>query len=252
MNYAIWAEDINDPHARVLKARYYGEISYIDQCLGRILDAVDARPDADNTVICFFADHGDHLGDHHAWQKESYFEGACHVPFLVSWPKRLPGDVRREELACLTDLFGIATTAAGRPELREGADVLGMLTGKAKPREHVIGYYGAPGTPRFKVMVRRDAWKYIFMANGGREQLFNLSEDPDELHQRIDDKPDVAADLRELAVKAVGRPNANRALDGKALRTFSFKRRPDKRIYQFSRSRGVTGFPKHPKDVLKG
>jgi len=54
MNYAIWAEDVNDPHARVLRARYYGEISYIDQCLGRILDAVEARPDADNTLICFW------------------------------------------------------------------------------------------------------------------------------------------------------------------------------------------------------
>ena len=43
MNHVIWAEDINDSHARVLKARYYGEISYIDECLGRILDAVEAR-----------------------------------------------------------------------------------------------------------------------------------------------------------------------------------------------------------------
>ena len=43
MNYAIWAEDINDAHARVLKARYYGEITYIDSCIGRILDAVEQR-----------------------------------------------------------------------------------------------------------------------------------------------------------------------------------------------------------------
>ena len=42
MNDIIWAEAINDPHARILKARYYGEISYIDHCLGRILDAVEA------------------------------------------------------------------------------------------------------------------------------------------------------------------------------------------------------------------
>ena len=41
MNHAIWAEDVNDSHARVVKARYYGEISYIDDCLGRILDAVE-------------------------------------------------------------------------------------------------------------------------------------------------------------------------------------------------------------------
>lgn len=44
MNYAIWADEINDFGARSVKARYYGEISYIDHCLGRILDAVDRRP----------------------------------------------------------------------------------------------------------------------------------------------------------------------------------------------------------------
>ncbi len=86
MNHNIWAEDITDARARVLKARYYGEITYIDECLGRILDAVEARGDGENTLICFFADHGEHLGDHYAWQKESYFEQSCHVPFLLSWP----------------------------------------------------------------------------------------------------------------------------------------------------------------------
>lgn len=251
MNHAIWAEDINDPHARVLRARYYGEISYIDQCLGRILDAVEARTDADNTVICFFADHGDHLGDHHAWQKESFFEPACRVPFLVSWPGRLPAGQRREELVCLTDLFGIATTAAGRPEIREGIDVLGMLAGKAKPREYLFGYYGTPGTERFKVMARDGTWKHIFMANGGREQLFNLREDANELRQRIEDAPEVAGRLRKAAIAALHRRSAERALDGGTLRAFPFKARPPMRIYQFARSRGVTGFPKHPGDVLK-
>ncbi len=94
MNYAIWAENVNDPHNRVLKARYYGMITYIDQCIGKILDAVEARADADNTLICFYSDHGDHLGDHHAWQKESYFEQSCHVPFLLSWPLGLGARAR--------------------------------------------------------------------------------------------------------------------------------------------------------------
>lgn len=131
MNHLVWAEDINDPHARILKARYYGEISYIDDCLGRILDAVDSREDADDTLLCFFSDHGDHLGDHHAWQKESFFEASAHVPFLVSWPARITADRRCAELVCLTDLFGIATTAAGRPQLRDGIDALGVLDGSA-------------------------------------------------------------------------------------------------------------------------
>jgi len=250
MNRIIWAEDINDAHARVLKARYYGEISYIDQCLGHILDAVEARPDADNTLICFYADHGDHLGDHHAWQKESFFEAACHVPMLLSWPARLPADIRRGELVCLTDLFGIATTAAGRQELRDGWDVLGVLDGAAPARPRVVGYYEQPGGPHFKVMVRDPDWKYIFMANGGLEQLFNVTEDGDELHQRIDDRPDVAARLRRIAVEMLDVPGARDALDVAGLRGFEATERKSGRVYQFDASRGVRGFPDKPEDAL--
>jgi len=242
MNYMIWAEDINNPRARTLKARYYGEISYIDQCLGRVLDAVESRPDADNTLICFFADHGDHLGDHHAWQKESFFEASCHIPFLLSWHSHLKRGIRRDDLVCLTDLFGIATSAAGNADLREGMDVLGMMNGSVSPRERCFGYYGTPGTPAFKVMVRSGEWKYVYMANGEREQLFNVAEDPNELLQQAKKLPDIAAKLRKTAIEAVSRPNVDRALDGGSLRRFPFARAPRERIYQFDVSRGVTKF----------
>jgi len=252
MNHAIWAEDINDAHARVLKARYYGEISYIDYCLGRILDAVDARGDAANTLICFFSDHGDHLGDHFSWQKESFFEAACHIPFLLSWPEQLPANVRNDALVSLTDLFGIATAASGQAELREGMNVLDMVTGSAKCRERLIGFFGKPGKPQFKVMVREGDWKYIFMANGGQEQLFNVKNDPNELQQQLTKEPEVAKRLRHLAVKALSRTNANRALnaDGDLL-VLPQEDRPLGRIYQFDYSRGVKGFPDKPEDVLK-
>lgn len=250
MNHAVWAEDINDSLARKIRARYYGKISHIDQCLGRILDAVEARGDADNTVIVFYSDHGDHLGDHNGWQKESFFDMSCRVPYLVSWPARLPAGQTNDALVCLTDLFGIATGAAGSFDLRQGIHVLGMYTSGAHVRQHLIGLYGIPGTPRFKIMVREKHWKYIYFANGAREQLFNVSEDPMELRQRVADAPDVAKRLREVAVEACKRPNVDRALDSGGLRAFPFEARPLRRILQFDRSRGVTGFPKHPSETV--
>ncbi len=274
MNQLIWAEDINDPHARVLKARYYGEISYIDDCLGRILDAVEARGDAERTVICFFSDHGDHLGDHHAWQKESFFEASCHIPFLVSWPACLPPDVRRQELVSLVDLFGIATGAAGGSETRDGIDLLDAhgVEGTAQLREFLTSMYGEPGTPLFKIMIRQGDWKYIFLANGGREQLFNVREDPLELgncladqtsmqikllyeilheYPQPEDPAEIAQRLRELAMRACSVPGAAEAVQADDLRAFPFQARPLGRIYQFDRSRGVAGFPARPGDLLK-
>ena len=252
MNDIIWAESINQAHARILKARYYGEISYIDACLGTILDAVEARPDADDTLICFFSDHGDHLGDHHAWQKESFFDASARIPFLVSWPARLPRDQRRTELVCLTDLFGIATTAAGEPELREGRDVLGMVAGAAAPRDVLVGYYGLPGTAAFKVMVRDPRWKYLFFANGGHELLFDLQEDPHELRNRAAEQRDAAAALRAEATAACRRPGAGDALQGDDFAVLPFRKWQwrGERTYQFDRSQGIIGFPQNPGEVV--
>jgi len=251
MNYAVWAEDVGPAQARVLKARYYGAISYLDHCLGRILDALEARPDARDTLVCFFSDHGDHLGDHYAWQKESFFEASCRVPFLVSWPARLPQGAESPELACLTDLFGLATAAAGTEEVRDGISLLGLLERRRPGRDRLLGYYGCPGTPLFKVMVRETHWKYVYLANGGRELLFNVTADPQELRSLVGEQPAVAARLRAQAIAALRVPNADRALAGDDLRAFPFQARPLRRIVQMDRSRGVTGFPARPQDVLE-
>lgn len=238
--YGVWAEDVSDGWARVIKARYYGEITYIDACLGRILDAVDARPDAANTVICFFADHGDLLGDHRGWQKECFFEAACRVPLLVSWPARVPANTRRSELACLTDLFGVATGAAGASELRDGVDLLGLLAGRAESRPERFGFYGRPGTPLFRAMVRAGNWKYIFMANGGREQLFNVDADPAEQDERSAERTDLVQRFRVAAANVLDVPNGREALERGALRVFPFAARERQRYFQFDSSRGVT------------
>jgi choline-sulfatase len=251
MRYAIWADAINPALAKIVKARYYGEITYLDHCLGRILDAVEARSNSDNLLICFFSDHGDLLGDHHGWQKQNFFEAACRFPLLLSWPAMLPDNTVRNELISLADLFGIATGVAGACELREGIDILKMLRGECAPREHLVGMVEVPGSQDFKVMVVTSEWKYIFMANGGREQLFNLKRDPNELSNCLHSFSAIRDDLYALAVKACGVPGAADALDGDKLRVFPFRERARTRVYQFDRSRGVVGFPEKPEDALK-
>ena len=246
MNRCIWADEISPGRARALKARYYGYISFIDSCVGRILDAVSRRNDAEDTLICFFSDHGEHLGDHQAWQKESFFEASVRVPFILSWPARFTVPQSRSELVSLIDLFGIATRAAGRTELRDGCDVLGLLGNEADPRGSLYSVYGHPGTPLFKIMVREGKWKYVFMANGGRQQLFNVGDDPAELVQRLGDEPEIAAALRRKALGEVRRHPETavlRAVESDDLKTFDFCRpRQYERIVQMAAWKGVTGF----------
>lgn len=251
MRHAIWADAINASLARMVKARYYGEISYIDRCLGKVLDAVETAGNANNTLICFFSDHGDLLGDHHGWQKQNFFEASCRIPFLLSWPFQLPAGQTNGELVTLADLFSIATQTAGHRELREGIDLLGMLRDECAPRQYLVGMAERPGSEFFKVMVVRPPWKYIFMANGGREQLFNLELDPNELLNCVAENKTTRDALYGLALKNCAAPGARDALDGDQFRSFPYRARPKQRIYQFDQTRGVIGFPDKPEDVLR-
>src|SRR5438094_9873281 len=252
MRHAVWADAINPELAKIVKARYYAEITYLDHCLGRILDAINARPNSDNVLICFFSDHGDLLGDHHGCQKQNFFEEACGFPLLLSWPATLPAGTVRTELISLADLFGIATEAAGACELREGMDVLKMLRGECTPRQYLVGMVEIPGSHDFKTMILTDEWKYIFMANGGREQLFSRKNDPSDLSNCVGSSSGIRDGLYALAVKSCRTPGATDALDGDKLRVFPFRKRAPKRIYQFDRSHGVLGFPDKPEDALEG
>jgi len=242
MNHAVFADHVDADRARVLKARYYGEITYIDSCVGRLLDTIDARPGGANTLICFIADHGDLLGDHGGWQKECYFEAATRIPFIMSWPARLPPG-RNDALVSLVDLFGIATTAAGDPDLRQGVDVLGHLTGSAAPRTTLHGAYGSPGTERFKIMAREGRYKLIWLANGGQALLFDLENDPGELHPIQDQLPHVVNGLLRRTADQLHKADVSLAFCDGALRQTPYRCWDEpQRIYQFDASRGVTGY----------
>lgn len=238
MNYLVYADDINDSWARNFKSRYYGEITYIDHCLGTILDEVEKRDDADNTIICFFADHGDMLGDHGGWQKEAFFEQAVKVPFLVSWPQKLQPNTRSDALVSLTDLFGIATGAAGDLDRRDGIDLLG-----GEKRDVLFAAYGRPASDQFKMMVRTGQEKYIYMKNGGREQLFDLEQDPYELVNLAKVQPDRAQALREILYqKCTAEAGLDGSTDHGQLNAIPFTPRKLERLHQFDFSEGILDY----------
>lgn len=252
--HAMFAGEQMDPiRIAACRARYFGEVTYIDWCLGKVLDAVEARPDADNTAIVFFSDHGEALGDHNAVQKESFFEQSTRVPLLVSWPAKLEGGRRFDGLAALSDLFALATSLAGEPERREGHDQLSALLDDGPHRDRVVGWFGRPGTREFKMMIRRDRWKYIYFANGGRELLFDVQADPDERRNLSVPLAERTAALRDEArgeaELAADRPGCPVLLHDGQLPRWPFEPLPPMRIVQLSA--GVRGYPDHPAQVLE-
>jgi choline-sulfatase len=94
-------------------------------------------------------------------------------------------------------------------------------------------------------MVRRDDWKYIWLANGGRELLFNLRTDATESRSLANDHPEVIAALRSEAIRVLAaRELTQPAVENGALKTLSFEPFPRTRIKQFAR--GVTDFGQGP------
>ena len=209
-----WRERTADDKMECLRSRYYGLVTFIDQEIGQICDALDESDVWDETLVVFTADHGELLGDHYHWGKRSFFEGSARIPLLMVWPGHVPAGVRLAGPVVTQDLFTTILSACevGCPDGVYGVDLLGGVRGEASwPRRSVVGEYGfleGPGggsrspasqgarrAPSLKFMWREDNWKYIYMVNGRREQLFDLSQNRDEVEDLAEKRPDLCREF---------------------------------------------------------
>ena len=116
---------------RVIQA-YLASISYMDACVGRLLDALDSLGLAENTIVVFASDHGYNLGEHTLWQKMNLFETATRAPLLIRIPKGPSGKVKQ-----LVEMLDVYPTIAELcnlkvPEAVEGSSMVELMEGKDK------------------------------------------------------------------------------------------------------------------------
>lgn len=183
----IWHGDLGPEQVRQSRQGYYGSVSFIDEQIGRILEALERRGWLEETLVLFTADHGDMLGDHHHWRKSYAYEGSARIPMLVRWPAGLisaqRGQVLRQPVE-LRDVLPTFLDAAGvpAPQSLDGRSLLELVRGRTEgwrpwiDLEHDICY-----SPENHWNALTDGrWKYIFHARDGQEQLFDLATDPAE------------------------------------------------------------------------
>lgn len=85
-------------------ADYYAMITHIDDQIGRLLDALEASGEADNTYIVFSADNGLAVGRHGLMGKQNVYEHSMHVPLILSGPS-IPEGETRDGFCYVHDLF---------------------------------------------------------------------------------------------------------------------------------------------------
>ncbi len=187
------------PHtydARLMVAAYYAQIELIDAQVGRMLDVLEASGQRENTIVIFTSDHGEMLGDHGLlWKGCRFYEGAVHVPLIVSWPGHFLSGWRSSALVELIDLVPTLYEAAGLPvpEYVQGRSLLPILTGRADPSAHRefvrCEYHDALARPyaSHANMIFDGRYKLVVYHGQAIGELYDLWEDPHEFHNLWDD-----------------------------------------------------------------
>jgi len=114
---------------RHLRHGYFASISYLDEQVGRLMNALDRNGLRDNTIVVFISDHGFHLGEHGLWCKTSCFEYDARVPIIISTPKMKQAGRPTQSIAELIDIYPTLAELANLtpPQNLEGTSLLPIL-----------------------------------------------------------------------------------------------------------------------------
>ncbi len=177
---------MNELQQRQTISSYMASVRFMDQQVGRLLDALDRLKLRNKTIVIFLSDHGYNLGEHDCWSKVSLWEGSVRVPLIIS----VPGygnnyGTSCENVAELIDLYPTLTELCGfsdrEPAILQGKSLADYISGE-KPEEiknfaYTVSYQGNDAT------LRTSRWRYTRWGNemyAGNEELYDHKNDPEE------------------------------------------------------------------------
>jgi choline-sulfatase len=166
------------------RAGYYGLITYLDEKVGRLLDALEETGQRENTLVIYTADHGEMAGEHGMWRKSNFYDYASRVPLQLSWPGHLPAGRRVRQVVSLVDLVAALVEVAGAPRgiPLDGDSLLPLARGEAVDwKDEAFAEYLAHGVARPMAMLRRGRFKLNYSLDDPPE-LYDLHDDPGEFH----------------------------------------------------------------------
>lgn len=173
---------------RHAQAGYFGLIEHLDHQIASLVRDFKARSEraGRSWVIVFTSDHGEMLGDHGYFRKCEPYEGSANIPFMVCGSPELgfkPG-LRVSQPVCLEDIMPTLLALAGTdiPDYLDGVNLGPTLRGEEQAIREWLHFEHAPcysGAQAYHALTD-GRFKYVWRAQDGSEQLFDLEEDPRE------------------------------------------------------------------------
>ncbi len=171
---------------RNILSKYFGLVSQTDWGIGQILDELEARSELENTIVVFTTDRGDYAGEFGLWSKIGGIRSRAitRIPIFISYPGHVKAGTVYAEMAESIDVFPTLCELAGLPisDHVQGASLLPLLGDNPRPvREDALtenAYRKALATKR---------WRYMVNIGEQKDELYDLENDPWELHNLIDD-----------------------------------------------------------------
>lgn len=177
-----WA--IAQGHYRNIVQGYLASVSFVDSCIGIVLDALAQSQYANNTAVVLWGDHGYHLGEKDKFAKMTLWERATRTPLIIKPPKSQHAQVSNKPVSLL-DLYPTLIKICGLPEnpANEGNDLSPLLLDPNSDWQHAaVTTYGtnnhAVKTERYRYIRYEDGSEELYDHQIDKEEWRNIANDP--------------------------------------------------------------------------
>jgi arylsulfatase A-like enzyme len=175
----------NEDDIAHMRRHYYAKITTVDEQIGRVIGALEAKGYLENSIVIFCSDHGELLGDHKLAYKWLMYDPIVHIPLIIRTGSSMKQPRTVNDLVSLIDLGPTILEAAGIdvPTYMEGRTLSPYLDGReTTPRKYVCC------EDNYQIMFRTKTHKLVYYIGQQAGELYDLVSDPHELQNLWDSK----------------------------------------------------------------
>ena len=178
-------QNLSSKDWRKIVTYYMALVTHVDDCIGKILDALEKTGKEENTLVIFTSDHGEFLGDHGKMQKGMPgHDCITRIPYIMKYPNVIPEGKAINEMVEGVDFVPtiLEYTGIQIPPYIQGIPMKRLIEGKtASHKEDIFIEAFSPFGADKQATVKTKEYMY-YMSSDGKELLFDKKKDPDELN----------------------------------------------------------------------